>query len=317
MLRSALLTLGPYTFKWSMVELNSIRGVGEKTAQSLKSGGIEDGEDLAQSSIDDLKAVGISDTQAEKLIQRAGEKTISIQSTMDRQKEYDSRETISTGIPELDDMVGGGFEEEAIIAAYGRPSSGKTQCGLFAMVNAVEQTGDPAVYIETEKDRFRPERLKQFTDDEEVLSKIHAIRAYDLDDQYNAYGKIAEAFDTVSLVVVDSFTARFRLAEQFEGRENLGKRAQEFRRHLNRLEQLGKEMNCPIYLSCQVSANPDQYGKSEFIYGSMVFQHMANYLLHLRPDAGDLRAIELENHPARADDEIQINITETGVIGIR
>lgn len=299
-----------------MVELNSIRGVGDRTAETLESAGIENGEDLAQSTPEDLEQVGIGESKANKLIRRAGEKTISIQSTFDREAEYEERETISSGIPELDKMIGGGFEEECIVAAYGQPSSGKTQCGLFAMVNAVKETGDPAVYVETEKDRFRPERLKHFTDDDEVLENIHAIRAYDLEDQYNAYGTIMEEFDTLSLLVVDSFTARFRLAEKFEGRQNLGARASEFRKHLNRLEELGKELRCPVYLSCQVSPNPDQYGRQETIYGSTLFQHMANYLLHLASSAGDLRKIELENHPSKADDEIEINITGDGIIGI-
>lgn len=299
-----------------MVDLNSIRGIGAKTAQSLKAAGIESGEDLAAADPDAVQEAGLSETQAEKLIQRAGEKTITIQSTSDRQAEYDSRDVISTGIDALDEMLGGGFEEEVIAAAYGRSGSGKTQLGLYALVTAVQQTGDPAVYIETERDRFRPSRLRDFCDDEEVLDKIHVIRAYDLEDQYNAYGKVAEAFDTLSLLVVDSFTARFRLTAEFEGRENLGARAKHFRKHLNRLEELGKEMSCPIYLSCQVSSNPDQYGRPETIYGSTVFVHMATYFLYLSPDAGDLRSIALENHPARADHEIQINITGDGIVGI-
>lgn len=299
-----------------MISLNAIRGIGGKTVERLEAAGIDSAEELANIDVETLEGVGISEKNAKKFITRASEKTITIHSSADRQAKYDSRESVSTGIPALDDMIGGGFEEEALIAGYGKSGVGKSQIAFYAMVNAVEQTGDPAVYIETEKDRFQPKRLKQLANDKSVVEDIHVVEAYTLEDQYNAYGRIAEAFDTLSLLVVDSFTARFRLTEQFEGRQNLGKRANEFHKHLNKLEDVSESLSCPVYLSCQASSNPDQYGRSTFIYGSAAFAHMASYFLYLSPSAGDLRSIALENHPAKPESEIQINITESDIIGL-
>lgn len=299
-----------------MQDISSIKGVGEKTVQTLKSGDITSVEELADTDIETLTDLGMSEKRARKFRSKAKENTINIQMAADRQEEFNNRETIPTGIDELNNMVNGGFEEQELIAAYGGSGSGKTQVGLQSIVNAVESTGDPAVYIETERDRFRPKRVLQMAESDDILDKIAVVRAYNLEDQLNSYGKVMEAFDELSLLVVDSFTAQFRLEEEFEGRSNLGKRSVEFRKHLNKLEEVVEALNCPIYLSCQVSSNPERYKKDEFIYGATIFIHMATYFLHMSAGTGDLRAIELENHPAEPNDEIEINITEGGIIGM-
>lgn len=296
--------------------LSEVKGVGPKTEKKLKSAGIESIEELASLGVSDLKNAGISEKKGRNLIQRAGEETVTIQSAEERENEYSQRDAISTGIPKLDEIIGGGLEQESLVAAYGQTGSGKTQVSFHTIVNAVHDTGKPAVYIETERDRFRPERLRQLAPDESVIDDIHVVRAYSLDEQMNAYGKVMNAFDDLSIVVVDSFTARFRMEEAFDGRENLGKRSTEFKRHLNALEELADSLEIPVLLCCQVYGNPDRYGGREDIYGSSIFAHMASYYLHLKPAGGDLRSVEVENHPGQPDKEIRLNIGTDEILGL-
>lgn len=292
-----------------------IEGVGPATEDKLAAAGVVSLQDLADAEVEVIVDHGITESKAEDLIQRAAESVVTVQSSHQRAAEYDERENVTTGIDELDDLLGGGLEEEAIVAAYGRNASGKTQVAFNVMTHAVEQTGESAVYIETERDRFRPERLEQLAPNEDVLDDIYSIRAYSLDEQLNAYGTVMNNFDDVSVVVVDSFTGRFRLSERFDGRASLGERAEEFRKHLNAIEELAAEKSCPVYLSCQISGNPDQFSSDERLYGSTLFSHTATCFLHLTP-SGDLREVELENHPSLPEDTIAINITESGIVGI-
>ena len=301
--------------------LDELEGVGATTIKKLGEIGIVDMNALAKADPEFIADanIGISLSRAKEFVLQAKQNAVIIQTASDRQADYDARGHVSTGIPLLDEMLGGGFEERALIAAYGGTGSSKTQLAFQSMVSAVEQTKMPAIYIETEPDRFRPNRIKQFITDEEVLDRFeelfYVIPAYSLDQQFTAYGSISNAFDKASIVVVDSFTARFRLSDRFENRAQYGERGQEFKRHLNALENLAFHLECPILLTAQVYGNPDAYGASEAIYGASIFMHMASYFLYLKQSTGNLRKLRLENHPEFPNKEIYLDITETGIIG--
>jgi len=299
--------------------LEEIQGIGPANLTKLKEAGVKDIESLATATVDELVEAGISEASSKKFIKRAQRDAVLIQSASQRQAMYDSRTMVTSGIDELDNMIGGGFAEGSIVAIYGGSGSGKTQLTFNCIVNAVKETGLPAVYIETEKHRFSPRRLKQLAgeDDDFVDSMIHVIPAYSLDQQMNAYHKIMSEFDKLAIVAVDSFTARFRMAEQFEGRGNFSERSQVFKRHLIALEELGEICECPIILPCQIYQNPGGYGASEQIYGATIFVHMASYMIRCKKSTGDMRKLMLENHPEYADDEIYIRIMDEGILGMR
>jgi DNA repair protein RAD51/DNA repair protein RadA len=115
------------------------------------------------------------------------------------------------------------------------------------------------------------------------------------------------------MVVVDSFTSRFRLATKFDGRSQLGERNQEFSRHLAELEQMAKDLGCPVLLNCQVYANPTQYGGSTVIYGSSLMMHMVNFVVMMKSKQGQLAQIDVQNHPEHGDFDILAQITDDGL----
>lgn len=273
-------------------------------------------DDLAQSSTDSLQEVGISEQKSERMIQRAREANILVQSASERQDEYNSRNIISTGIGPLDDAIGGGMEEENIINVFGRAGSGKTQLAFQCLVSAVEETGDPAVYIETERNRMRPNRIRQLSESEDTVDNVFTIGAYDLDSQYNSYSKVQQEFPSASVVIVDSFNSRFRLATEFEGRGSLSSRSEEMGKHISAIEEMAVEMGCPVILVAQIYDSPTQYGKSDIPWGGNLYMHLVTYGVRLKPATGDLYSATVENHPEFPEQEVHLNITDNSIVGI-
>lgn len=195
---------------------------------------------------------------------------------------------------------------------YGVSRRGQTQLANQALVRAVEQTGLPAVYVETEPGNYRPKRLAAMSSDE-VQAEVYKIEAYGLTEQFDAYGAIADAFDDVAIVVIDSFTGQFRLSDRFDGRQDLSERSAVMGAHLNATSKLARELSCPVLMTAQVYASPEAYGKSDNIYGGMLMQHTVGYFVRMSSGQGSLVKVTVENHPGQPDDSILVNITENGV----
>jgi len=85
---------------------------------------------------------------------------------------------IPTGTP-IDELIGGGIEEDECIEFYGEYGSGKSQI-CFTLAVKVAAQGNDVVYIDTEN-TFKPERIAEIAeangyDPKEVLSRIHLIK---------------------------------------------------------------------------------------------------------------------------------------------
>ncbi|UBF23087.1 DNA repair and recombination protein RadA [Haloarcula virus HCTV-16] len=292
------------------MELTDLKGVGQVTYNDkLKPAGFETIEDVARASVDELMdEAGLSEGKADKVFTRANREAVVLQSGVDVQDEYDKKEYVSTGMDKLDDLLGGGWEEEFLVTLSGESGSGKTQVAFHSMVRAVEQVDAPAVYIETEPNRYRPDRLRSLAETDDTQQDIYRIKAYDLDKQKLAYDKVREHFDEVSLVVVDSFTARFRLSEQFEGRGSLSQRSTEMSDHLRRLERLSEDLGAPILLTAQVYGNPSGFGAGDAVYGGSLMQHTVSCFVNMKSSSGNLKEAQLRGHPGQADEEVYINI---------
>lgn len=288
--------------------LGELKEVGGVTIERLKEAGVKSIEDLAQANLDDLEDAGIPDTKAERIQRRAQRNAVIIQSGDEVTEEYESKDTISTGMEVFDEAIGGGWEEGFLVAIAGEAGTGKTQLAFKSLVEAVEQTGKPAVYIETERGRYRDERLQSLSNEEGTQEKIHRVKAYDLDQQELAYEKIASEFDELSLVVVDSFTARFRLSDKFEDRSTLSERSTVMARHLTKLESVAENLQIPILITGQVYSNPGAYGSSDYVYGGSLFQHTVSFLVKMSQAQGVMVSAEIQGHPGQSEKELHIRI---------
>lgn len=289
-------------------EIGDIDGVGSTTEDKIKEAGIDSIDDLAQADPEDISGSGISKSRAVDFINAAKQSAVIIQSGTEVEKEYEEYTTVSTGIPSLDDAIEGGWEEEAVISLWGESGSGKTQLAMKALVEGVKQTGKPGIYIETEKNRFRPQRIRDLSDgDDEILSKIHRVKAYGIDMQYNSYSKVIESFDEAGIVVVDSLTARIRLSDDFSDRSSFSQRSSLLGKHLEKVEEIGESLRCPVLFTNQAYKNPDSYGKNVIQYGGSLIRHTAQFFINME-SVGDVHKANVQNHPSTGNTEVVIDI---------
>lgn len=297
------------------MDLQELDGVGAATEERIKSAGAKDVEELAGMDTETLVNAGLSESKAATLVSRAERETVVLQSGAEVRDEVAEKATISTGMDALDDILGGGFREGHIAGVSGESSSGKTQVAFRAIGAAIEQTGAPAVYIETERERFDPDRITELSDldRETVDEKVWRAKAYSLDQQREAYEAIVDSFDEVSIVVVDSFTARFRLAEMFEGRAGLTDRNSAMVRHLNGIERMVDRLECPALLTLQVMGNPKRFGGSNSTWGGSLMDHTVTYTIKMSHAQGSFRKAQLSGHPSESDGEVLVTISNDGL----
>lgn len=293
------------------MELSDLKGVGGATEERLHNAGVSNIDDLAETTVETLTDEGMSQNKAEKIIRRAKQNTVIVQSGDEVMEEYQSKDNITTGMEYLDEILDGGWQQGNVIAISGESGSGKTQLGFQAMVAAVEETGKPVVYIETERNRYSPTRLKSLADTNmDILPNIYRVKAYDLEQQEMAYGKVAEAFSDCALVVIDSFTARFRLSDKFENRSDLQNRSKIMGRHLQKVEKMAAHLESPVLMTAQVFGNPSAYGSSTSTYGGSLFHHSVNYFIKMKNGQGSFSKATIANHPEIGETEVNINITD-------
>lgn len=295
------------------MELTDLKGVGGTTEDKLNSVSIDTIDDLASADADQLEKGGISEKKAEKLIRRAKKNTVIIQTGTEVQEEFDARKPVSTGMDKLDDVLGGGWREYNIVAISGEPSTGKTQICFQSLVSAVETTGRPAVYIETEKDRYSPKRLEQLADDPETVEQIHRVPAYGLEQQRLAYDSVRDSGTDYSLVVLDSFNARFRIEGKFDSRSTFSERSAEMGRHIRGLEAMAEKLSCPVLVTAQVYGNPDSYGPNTNVYGGELFKHTVNFFVATGNGQGDLHKLGISGHPEIPETEFEMRVDTDGL----
>lgn len=294
------------------MKLTELKGVGDATAERVRAAGASDVDDLAEMDADELTNEGLSESKAEKLVRRARRETVVLQSGGEAREEAEEKDHITTGMEALDDILGGGYREGHIAGIVGGSSSGKTQLVFRALGAAVEQTGKPAIYIETERERFSAERIASLSDldRETVEEKVWRAKAYSLDQQLEAYEAIVDAFDSVAIVVVDSFTAQFRLEEEFTGRGSLTDRNHQMVKHLNGVDRMVDRLDCPALLTLQIQGNPTAYGSGEATWGGSLMEHIITYDLKTSQAQGQFRKIQLIGHPSQSDGEVLLAIGE-------
>ena len=249
--------------------VEDLPGVGPATAEKLREAGFEDLLAIAVLSPPELaEQAELGEAVSSKII--AGAKKlaniggfVSGKALLDRRKRV---QKLTSGTSSLDELLGGGFETQAIVEVYGEFGSGKTQVGHQLAVNTIlnEKEGGlngEVFYIDTE-DTFRPERIAQMAEavglkPQGVLDRIHVARAYNSAHQIllvDEIKKMSKNLD-VKLIIVDSLTSHFRA--EYIGRGMLATRQQKLNRHMKELKQLADIQNAIVLVTNQVQSKPD------------------------------------------------------------
>jgi DNA repair protein RadA len=316
------------------LELDDLPGVGPTTAEKLREAGFVTVESIATASPLDLaETAEIGESVAKKMIKAARE-LVNIGGFKTGKDVFEQRKEIRklrTRVPDLDTLLGGGLETQAITEMYGEFGSGKSQIvhQLAVNVQLPESEGGlngSAIYIDTEN-TFRPERIEQMVngleidnaDPQEFLKNIHVARAHTSDHQMllidTARERAAEMKESdmpVRLFIIDSLTAHFRA--EYAGRGTLATRQQKLNRHMHELFKLVDENNAVALVTNQVMSNPAVFfGDPTKPIGGNIVGHTATFRLYLRKSKGGKRIARLVDSPNLPEGEAPFMVEEAGL----
>ena len=311
------------------MEIEDLPGVGEKVAEKLKEAGFDSLEAIAAASISELKDIGLGEASVVKIIKAAKDSVkntpqMGFETGIEALKKRELIGKITTGSDELNKLMGGGIETQAITELYGQFGSGKTQLAhqLSVNVQLPEDEGGlgrNAIYIDTEN-TFRPERIISMAkalklDPNEVLKNIHIARAYNSDHQMllaEKASEIAEEFN-VGLVVVDSLMSHFRA--EYTGRGTLADRQQKINKHMHLLQRkLADQHNITIVVTNQVMSKPDTFFADPTApVGGHIVEHTSTFRVYLRKSKGDKRVAKLVDSPSLPEGECVFEVTGNGI----
>ncbi|ODS35077.1 DNA repair and recombination protein RadA [Candidatus Altiarchaeales archaeon WOR_SM1_SCG] len=307
------------------MEIEDLPGIGPSTAEKLKEEGYLSVEAIAAASIGDLKDVGIGEAAALKLIKAAQKSAdIGFVTGLDVKERRKSVGKITTCSEELNNLIGGGVETQAITEVFGDFGSGKTQIAhqLAVTVQMPEKKGGlggSALYIDTEN-TFRPDRIENMAialdlDPEKILKNIHVARAYNSDHQMLLAEKASEMAKekNIRFVAVDSLTSHFRA--EYSGRGTLATRQQKLNRHMHALQRkLADLHNIAVLVTNQVMANPAMmFGDPTTPIGGHIVGHTSTFRLRLRKSKGNKRIARLIDSPNFPEGECVFEVTGEGI----
>ncbi|MCX6694614.1 MAG: DNA repair and recombination protein RadA [Methanomicrobiales archaeon] len=316
------------------IELEDLPGVGPSTAEKLREAGFLTVESVATASPVELSETAeIGESTAKKMIKAARE-IADIGGFKTGKEVFEQRKDVrklQTRVPDLDALLGGGVETQAITELYGEFGSGKSQIVHQLAVNVQLDEDDgglhgSAIYIDTEN-TFRPERIEQMVnglgidgaDPEEFLSNIHVARAHTSDHQMllvetaRERAKEMRGSDMpVRIFIIDSLTGHFRA--EYAGRGTLATRQQKLNRHMHDLFKLVDENNAVALVTNQVMSNPAVFfGDPTKPIGGNIVGHTATFRVYLRKSKGGKRVARLVDSPNLPEGEAAFMVEEAGI----
>ncbi|UCC92862.1 MAG: DNA repair and recombination protein RadA [Thermoplasmata archaeon] len=307
--------------------IENLPGVGPATAEKLIEAGFTDLMSIAVSSPQSLAEMAdIGVNTAVKII-AAARKQADIGNFETGSEVMEKRKLVGkvqTGSEALDELLGGGFETQAITELFGEFGSGKTQLGHQMAVNVTRSVedgglGGTTIFIDTEN-TFRPERIKQMAegqglDPDDVLGKIRVARAFNSHHQMLLAEKAQEIAkeNNVRCLIVDSLTAHFRA--EYVGRGALADRQQKLNKHMHDLQRFSDLNNAMVVVTNQVQSKPDAFfGDPTRPIGGHIVGHAATFRIYLRKSKGQKRIARLIDSPSLPEGEAVFSIVEEGVI---
>lgn len=305
--------------------LEDLPGIGPATAEKLKAEGIKSIEKIATVAPHELSEVGGISLDAAKKAIEAAKKAAEVgyetgEAVYERRKGIGR---ITTGSEELDELLGGGVETQAITEFFGRYGSGKSQVAFQLAVNVQLPPekgglGGKALFIDSEA-TFRPDRLRQMAqaaglDPDETLKNILVARAINSDHQMLLIEKADEFVkkEGVKLIVIDSLTSNFRA--DYVGRGALADRQQKLNRHIHTLQRLADQNNLAVFITNQVMDNPGiLFGDPTTPIGGNILAHQSTFRIYVRRGKEEKRIARLVDSPNLPEGEAVFKVTPDGV----
>ena len=306
--------------------IESLPGVGPATAEKLREAGYSSIESIAVATVAELCEIAeIGEAQVKRMIAAARE-AAEIGAFITADKVLERRQRlgwITTGSKQLDSLLGGGVETQAVTELFGEFGAGKSQIAHQLCVNVQlppERGGlnAKAIFIDTEN-TFRPERILDMAlglelDPTQTLRNLLVARSFNSDQQMLIAERVDEIIERegVRLMVIDSLTSHFRA--EYTGREALAARQQKLARHLLTLHRIADLKDIAIVATNQVQARPDMFfGDPTRPIGGHVLAHSITTRIYLRKSKGGRRIARVVDSPSLPEIEAPFVILEQGI----
>ena len=307
------------------IALEEIDGVGSAIANKLRSAGITTVEAVAVTPPREIaEKTGMGFNTVLNLVDSArkllGSDFITAEELW---KKRQNMCKCSTGSKNLDKLLGGGIETQAVTEFIGEFGSGKTQlCMTLAVIAQLplEKGGlnGKVVYIDTEG-TFIPERVFEIAgslglDPHLTLENIFLARAYNSSHQSLLIEHLSKFCpeNDIKLVAVDSMIGHFR--GEYIGRENLSERQQALNTQLHRLLRLTDAFNIPVIVTNQVQANPASFfGDPNKPAGGNIMAHACTHRVYLRKGGKGTRIATIIDSPHLPEGKTRFKITGKGI----
>ncbi|ALG83005.1 DNA repair and recombination protein RadA [Halanaeroarchaeum sulfurireducens] len=335
--------------------LEELPGVGPATAEKLHDAGFDSYQSLAVASPGELSnTADVGESTAADIVQAAREAADvgGFETGSDVLERREQIGKLSWGVPEVDELLGGGVETQSITEVYGEFGAGKSQVThqLAVTVQLPEEHGGlegSAIFVDSE-DTFRPGRIDDMVrglpdealeatkeargiegplDDDDVMTEliqdfldhIHVAKAFNSNHQILLAEKAKEVASEhedsewpVRMLAVDSLTAHFRA--EYVGRGELADRQQKLNKHLHDLLRMGDLYNTAVVVTNQVQSNPDAFfGDPTKPIGGNILGHTSTFRIYLRKSKGDKRIVRLVDAPNLADGEAVMRVEGRGL----
>jgi DNA repair protein RadB len=222
-------------------------------------------------------------------------------------------ERLSTGIPSVDRLLGGGLELDCVTEIYGEGGSAKT---LFCLdvATRVARAGRWVFYIDTEG--VSVDRLRAITGDEleKILKRFLLSTPQNLEEQGRAVATACaltrEGKRPVGLLVVDSATFYYRLSLSGSDEDDA---RQALSLELADLVVTALQAHVPVVITNQVWRSLRE-GTLEPLGGSFL-NHAAKTILRFDRLPGALRRAVLIKHRSLPEGTADFRITSSGLEG--
>ena len=163
---------------------------------------------------------------------------------------------IPTGIPSLDNLLGGGFHSQAINLIYGEATTGKTTLSLTALFHHLSASPSAkAVYLDIDN-KLNMARFEQIAQSQgrNLLPRIKLFTPESYLMQSDAFESLPELVEG-DLLIVDSITGLYR--GETEDAEKTFRVNKELNRQLGYLTEIAKTTEATVLLTGQVRSIMD------------------------------------------------------------
>jgi len=235
----------------AITDISDLSGVGPITAGKLKAAGFDSVEAIAVAPVRELvEKASLESSVAHKIVKAARETIhtdfVTAKQLWEKRKDL---KRLNLGSSNLDTLLGGGLETQAITEFVGEFGTGKSQICMTASIRTQlpEDKGGlngKVLFIDTEG-TFATQRVYQIAqaaghDPEKILEGIIYSRVYNSDHQILSVDhafKVCQE-ENIKLMIVDSVMSHFR--GEYIGRESLAERQQRLNSHLHKLAESHK-----------------------------------------------------------------------------